>query len=112
MTSEQDIARKKQLVSAAKALLSLQVGISVGCVRINKILHWLALQDDERYQVFKQFFAATIDLPIGNERLLWARAALLEQDVKLAKIETEFRPELLTACIVIIDTYSDTCAKA
>ena len=105
MTPDQEIARKKQLVSAAKALLSLQVGIGIGCVRINKILHWLSLQDDHRYHVFKQFFAKAMDLPIGNERLLWARSALLEQDAKLAEIEAEFRPKLLRACMAIIDTY-------
>ena len=58
-------------MSAAKALLSLQVGISVGCVRIGKILHWLTLQDDEQYRIFNQFNRATAGLPIGNERLLW-----------------------------------------
>lgn len=105
MTPEQEIARKKQLVSAAKALLSLQVGISIGCVRIGKILLWLTLQGDEQYQVFNQFNRATVGLPIGNERLLWAHPALLEHDAKLAKIEAEFRPKLLSACIAIIDKY-------
>jgi hypothetical protein len=105
MTPEQVVARKKQLVSAAKALLSLQVGIGVGCVRINKILHWLGLQDDVQYRIFKQFFAATVGLPIGNERLLWANAALLEQDANLAKIEAECRPEILSVCISNIETY-------
>jgi hypothetical protein len=105
MTPEQEVARKKQMVSAAKALLSLQVGVGVGCVRINKIIHWLSLQDDLRYQVFEQFLAATIGLPMGNERLLWAHAALLERDAKLAAIEAHFRPKVLSTCIDIIDTY-------
>jgi len=105
MTPEQEIARRKQLVSAAKALLSLQVGISVGCVRIGKILHWLTLQDDEQYRIFNQFNRATAGLPIGNERLLWVHPALLEHDAKLAKIEAEFRPKLLSACVAIIDKY-------
>jgi hypothetical protein len=105
MTPEQEIARKKQMVSAARALLSLQVGIGVGCIRINKILLWLRLQDDLRYQVFKQFLAATRGLPIGNERLLWAHSSLLECDAKLAAIEADFRPKVLSTCIDIIDTY-------
>jgi len=105
MTPEQEVARKKQLVSAAKALLSLQVGIGVGCVRINKMLHWLSLQDDPRYQVFKQFLGAVRGLPLGNERLLWAHGALLECDAKLAMIEADFRPKALITCINIIDAY-------
>jgi len=83
----------------------LQVGISIGCVRIGKILLRLTLQGDEQYQVFNQFNRATVGLPIGNERLLWAHPALLEHDAKLAKIEAEFRPKLLSACIAIIDKY-------
>lgn len=102
MTPEQEIARKKQLVSAARALLSLQVGIGAGCTRIRKVLHWLSLQDDEKFQVFKEFCRATAGFPIGNERLLWETSALLQHDARLAKIEDEFRPRLLKACIDII----------
>ena len=105
MTPEQEVARKKQLVSVAKALLSLQVGISVGCVRISRALLRLALQSDERYRIFHEFNRATLGLPIGNERLLWAHPALLEHDAKLAKVEAEFRPKLLSACVAIISEY-------
>ena len=106
MTPEQEIAQKKRLVSAAKALLSLQVGIAVGCLRVRKILFWLRLQDDERYQVFTQFIEATGAIPIANERLLWAYAALLEQDEKLARIEAMYRPNILKACIAIITKFA------
>jgi hypothetical protein len=105
MTPEKEVARKKPLVSAAKALLSLQVGIGIGCVRVNKILHWLGLERDERYQIFWQFLRATGGLPIGNERLQWAHTVLLEQDDKLAKIEAEYRPEILKGCITVIEMY-------
>ena len=105
MTPEQEVARKKRLVSAAKALLSLQVGVSIGCVRISKVLYWLGYQDRLPYQVFRQFNQATVGLPIGNERLLWSYPALLEQDEKLAKIEGEFRPKVLRACVAIIAQY-------
>ena len=105
MNPEQEVARKKQLVSAAKALVSLQVGIGVGCVRINKLLIWLRLDGNEEHQVFRQFNKATVGLPIGNERLLWATDALLQQDTKLSKIEAKFRPAIMRACVNIIGTY-------
>lgn len=105
MTPEQEEARRQRLVSAAKALLSLQVGMGVGCIRVNKALLWLSLQDDLRYQVFWRFIAATRGLPLGNERLLWAHEALLDCDAKLATIEADFRPKVLRACINIIDAY-------
>jgi hypothetical protein len=107
MTPYQEVARKKKLVSAAKALLSLQVGIAIGCVRIMKLLSWLSMWDDPRFQVFGEFIRATKALPLGNERLLWATAALLESDAKLAELEIEFRPELLKACVAIIEAYGE-----
>ena len=94
-----------KLVSAAKALLSLQVGIGVGCIRINKLLYWLGLEDSEHGKVFKQFIDVTRDIPIGNDRLHWAPQALLEQDAKLTKLEAKFRPAILNACTGIITTY-------
>lgn len=105
MTPEQEVARKKQLVSAAKALLSLQVGIGVGCIRINKLLFWLRLEASEEHQVFRQFVKAASGLPIGNERLLWATEALLQQDTTLNKVEAKFRPAIMRACVNIIATY-------
>lgn len=105
MTPEQEVARKKQLVSAAKALLSLQVGIGVGCIRISKLLYWLGLEGSEHGQVFKQFIDVTRDIPIGNDRLHWVPEALLEQDAKLMKFEAKFRPAILSACVAIIATY-------
>ena len=105
MTPEQEVARKKQLVSAAKALLSLQVGIGVGCIRINKLLYWLGLEGSEHGKIFKQFLDVTRDIPIGNERLHWLPQALLEQDAKLTKLEAKFRPAILSACVGIIASY-------
>ena len=105
MTPEQEVARKRQLVSAAKALLTLQVGIGVGCVRINKLLIWLRLDGNEEHQVFRQFIKAASGSPIGNERLLWATEALLQQDAVLTKVEARFRPTIMRACVNIIATY-------
>lgn len=105
MSPEQEVSRKKQLVSAAKALLSLQVGIGVGCIRINKLLYWLGLEGGEHGQIFRQFLDAARDIPIGNDRLQWSLQALLEQDAKLTKLEAKFRPAILNACAGIITTY-------
>ncbi|MEJ1958336.1 MAG: DUF2489 domain-containing protein [Nitrosomonadales bacterium] len=105
MTPEQEIARKKKLVSAAKALLSLQVGFAIGCVRIQKILYWLRMWDCQEGQVFREFLNATREMPIGNDRLFWSPEALIKSDAKLTKIEAKYRPAILNACVNIIATY-------
>ena len=106
MTPNQKIARTKRLVSTAKAILSLQVGIAVGSLRICKLLSWLHLQDDAKYQVFSQFIRSAGAIPLANERLLWAHSALLEQDEKLSQIEAIYRPKIMKACIAIITEWS------
>jgi len=105
MTPEQEIARKKKLVSAAKSLLSLQSGFGIGCTRINKILFWLGSDYRDRFPVFGQFLKASINYPIGNERLLWAYEPLLELDKKLAVVESQFRALIIESCIAIIKEY-------
>lgn len=52
MTPEQELARQRKLVSAAKALLSLQVGIAVGAMRVAGVLRWLGRPYEESHTVF------------------------------------------------------------
>lgn len=105
MTPEQQKAREKKLVSAARSVLSLQTGISVGCIRITKILYWLGVNHKDEYPIFEKFLNDTVGIPIGNERLEWETKALLKEDKKLALIENKYRNSILTACTEIISEY-------
>lgn len=105
MTPEQEIARRKQLVSGARALLSLQVGFGLGCIRMNRLLHRLGQDHQSKFPVFGEFLKATSNYPITQERLRWAYEPLLKLDVKLVLVESKFRPRILQSCIEIIETY-------
>ena len=106
MTPEQRIANAKKLVSAARAILSLQVGLGVGCIRIKKILGWLGPEATTEFPVFAEFLSSIPgSVPVGNERSHWSSKALLEIDQKLAKVEARFRPRILEACAEIIAIY-------
>jgi hypothetical protein len=111
MTPEQEISRRAQLVSAAKALLSLQIGLAVGAFRIRKVLSWLG-DDYRREHPLFDFFIANIpaDIPLGSARLLWRAEIMLESDDRLVRIETKFRRALLSECVRIIDRY-DTITR-
>lgn len=106
MTPEQEVAKRKQLVSAARSLLSLQAGFGVGCTRINRVLYWLGREHQSAFPVFGEFLQATLNYPIGHERLMWDHEALLEKDRGLALIESEFRGAILKSCSQIIAMYS------
>ncbi len=72
MTPEQEIARLAKLVSAAKALLSLQVGLAVGASRVRNALSWLGATYEQKHPVFKDFIDnIPRDIPLGGARLLW-----------------------------------------
>ncbi|WP_233840663.1 hypothetical protein [Dyella sp. 2HG41-7] len=109
MTPEQEISRRKKLVSAAKALLSLQVGLAVGAARIENILSWLGETYQREHPLFA-FFIANIppEIPLGGARLLWRSDLMLETDDRLARIEAKFRRALLGECVKIIDRYDPT----
>lgn len=106
MTPEQRVARIKKLVSAAKALLSLQVGLAVGAQRIDRILRWLEPEIQSNHQIFSEFISAIpAGLPLGSARLLWEPNKLLENDPILSKIENKYRAPILQECLNIIQIY-------
>lgn len=106
MTPEQRAARVRKLVSAAKALLTLQVGLFVGASRIENVLRTLGTEFDAKYKIFSEFTKAVPkDIPIGSARLWWDTEAMLKTDLKLASVEEHFRAKLLAECVVLIRQY-------
>ena len=106
MTPEQHTGNIAKLVSAARALLSGQVGISVGALRINNLLRWLGAEVDGEFPQFRDFLSQVpASVPLANERLHWETDALLTADRQLAEIESKARVQLMSACAQIIRTY-------
>ena len=106
MTPEQQDARTRRLVSAARALLSLQVGLYVGARRIENSLIWLGPDFQAKHRIFSEFTSAMPrGIPVGTARLLWNPEAMLATDARLAKVEACFRRQLLAECIEIVRHY-------
>jgi len=93
-------------VSAAKALLSLQVGIAVGAMRVEGVLRWLGRPYEESHSIFSKFIdSIPRSIPLGGARLRWNPERMLELDEVLAPIEAKYRRMLMEECIRIIDIY-------
>jgi hypothetical protein len=106
MTPEQREARTRRLVSAARALLSLQVGLYIGARRIENALYFLGPDFQTKHRVFSEFTdAVPRDIPLGSTRLLWDPMVVLETDSKLATVEARFRAQLLAEAVEIIRQY-------
>ena len=106
MTPEQKIARQKRLVSAAKAMLTSQVGFYIGAVRVRNVLRTMGEELENQHGIFSKFLQTVpVDIPLGNARLLWEPSAMLKSDQKLLLVESKFRSEILAECVNIIMQY-------
>ena len=101
----------KKLVSAARALVTYQVGLPLGCKRIAGILFALRPFEPLDCPVFAEYGQATRDLPVGTERLYWSRDALREKDARLETINRKFRDRVFETCYDILDRYSEPVKK-
>jgi hypothetical protein len=101
----------KKLVSAARAVITYQVGLPFGCARIDRLLFALRPFEQLDYPVFAQYRGAIVNLPVGTERLHWARETLREKDIELEATTREYRDRIFDACYDIIDRYATSVEK-
>jgi hypothetical protein len=95
----------KKLVSAARAIVTYQVGLPVGCLRIRGILLWLRPHVELSYPVFDEYLNTVKELPIGSERLQWSRDSLRLYDKRLEAANAKFRDAIFESCYQIIDSH-------
>ncbi len=107
MTPEQETARLKRLVSAARCLVTGQQGITVASNHLLSCLYDLGDDWVTNHPIYAEFRnALPTEVPIGTERLLWNYEKVLELDPLLAKIEGKYRTKLMRESFVIIEKYS------
>jgi len=97
----------RKLVANARAIISYQVGLPVGCMKMERILYWIGYECGEApdFTVFKNYFAEARDLPLSSERLNYSREALRRDDARLVAINLKYREEVIDACFEIIERY-------
>ena len=111
MNEERLVAQERRLVCAARSLLSMQVGLCSGALRIAHLLDHMGDAYAHRHAVFAAFAAAIpAGLPVGTARLYWTPARLLERDAELAGIEARYRHALLAESFVILRAYKHAAA--
>jgi hypothetical protein len=105
--SKRDSAARK-VVSAARAILADQIGLSAGCQRLNRALIWLAPYEGNLPTVTDEYLKAVGGLPISSERLYWDREALRQKDIVLESVNQRFRPRILETCWVLINRFGES----
>lgn len=103
--SKRDAAAKR-VVSAARAILTYQIGLPAGCQRMRRALIWLKPYETNLPTVFDKYLEETVGLPIGSERLEWDRKVLQEKDIALENINQRFRDRVFDTCWSLVDRFA------
>src|SRR5687767_4010134 len=96
----------RKLVANARAIISYQVGLPVGCVKMSRLLYWLENEGEKLdFPVFGAYLDKVREIPTGSERLECSRAALRRYDERLVPINLEYRERIIDACFDIIERH-------
>jgi hypothetical protein len=98
----------KQLVSNSRAIISNQVGLPLGVLKMNKYINWIGnikpLENID-LEIFSTYYINMDDLPIGTERLEWSIEKLIEFEEAFDANNKFFRADVLRKCREIIDKF-------
>ena len=103
--SKRDSAARK-VVAVARSIVTYEIGIPAGCVRMNRTLFWLAPYETGLPTVFEEYLRQVQSLPLTSERLGWDRSVLREKDKVLEATNQQFRDRIFDACWALIDRFA------
>ena len=100
----------RKLTANARAIISDQIGLSVGVRKMCNILLWLEPYERvkaAKIDVFAKYDDETRLIPTGAARLHCSREAFKKYDDALEKVNQKLRARILEACFEIIDKYGE-----
>jgi len=100
----------RKLVANARAMITDQVGLSVGASKMWKILYWLTpdeCPDISSIDVFDKYNEQTRLIPTGSARLHCSREAFQRYDQALEDVNKRFRSRILDVCFEIVEKYGN-----
>jgi len=92
-----------KMAQIAAGMLHGRIGIIEGSRSLHALQHSLPeIELDPDFTVFDAIVSETDHLPIGQERALWSKTALLEKDNEISLAEKHYKDKILQACQNII----------
>jgi len=107
--SKRDSAAKK-VVAVARSIVTYQIGLPAGCLRMQRTLSWLSPYETVLPDIFNEYLKEVRQLPIASERLSWDRKALQKTDKLLEAVNQRFRDRIFDACWALIERFSGPAA--
>jgi hypothetical protein len=107
MNEQKRVSYLRKLVANARAIISYQVGLPVGCMKMYRLLLWLGNEGEKlALPVFGEYLLKVREFPTGSERLECSRAALRRYDERLVPLNLEYRERIIDACFDIIERFA------
>jgi hypothetical protein len=103
---ERYTALLRRVMANARAIITCEVGLPLGCTRMSRLFYWLKPRRDFEFPVFEEYLNAVREFAIGQDRLEWNREALFQQDVKLEEVNAAFRDRVHKSCHDIVEQLS------
>jgi hypothetical protein len=94
-----------QIVAAARAVLSGELGIIAGARRLCGLGHEIGADRDAHFTFFVGLESETDHLPVGEVRQHWNAEALREKDAEIMRVESFYRERALEICRQLIQKY-------
>ena len=102
-------SRIKKLVSNARAIISNQISLPLGSLKMKGIL-WLINQIEPLTEidlkVFSEYNSKSTNFVIGTERLYCEREFLRNQDKLLDELTIQYKDRLIDKCFEIVEKFS------
>jgi hypothetical protein len=93
----------RDVIANARAIITYQVGMPHGCVRMSRLFFWLKPRRTFDFPVFDDYLNTVRPFAIGQDRLEWNREALFAQDREFEEINRAFRDPVHKACHDILE---------
>lgn len=100
----------RKLVANARAIITEEVGLSIGCSKMHKILNWLEPFEKVKVaniDIFERYDEETRFIPAGTARLNCSKKAFQKYDDALNSVNCKYRTKVSEVCFEIIDNYSE-----
>lgn len=104
----------KKLVANARAIITEEVGLSIGVRKMCGILYWLKPYKPIRgaqIHIFKKYDDRIGLVPIGSARLYCSKEAFERYDADLQDVNNTLRKKVYAACFEIIENYGDKAKR-
>ena len=100
-----------KLVSNARAILTNQIGIPLGVLKMGAIItriQFIRPITEIDLSVFSEYNNKTSTFPINKERLHYNSEYLKQQDTILDELTVKYKDSIIIKCNEIIEMYSNT----